>query len=669
MRWTAATVLLLLLAPAVTGQDDPLPLPPDDWPAPPDDGPAPPPPPERGPADAPVGPAGTLLVQPAAEGPRVARVSVDVEYVPLREVMAHLSRTVGVPLAVDPRVNESVTLRLRDLPWREVVHLIARMSRCQQEPLPGGGVLLTQPPTVSLSVLDADLRGVLETISRVAGHPVIPLPDVEGKVTLELQEVPWRRALDLVADAAGLRVTERPGVVLISRRPLPLPVASPWRPTDDGPRLDVTAANADLAELLDEVGRRAGHNVLVTPGVNTAVSLELRGAPWQVVVALAAGAAGCEVEERPGGILLVARPARFVVRARGAPAGLLLTLLAAAAGKNVVAGPHVDERVSVELPGVGLADAVRLLAVGQGWTLEERPDDALLVRAEPRPALPLPVTPFDAEIDRLVDDAARLARARRLPELDAALAVLRERVAREVAPPAAAPSPASPAAADPRELERELERLLGDLLRLAERREVEAMIERFSAFRALLARAGPAGAATARRALERWAPRMRDLGEVQTSLWLQVDLQVGGDALDAMEEAIRRADWAAVRESAARLEGVIERMVGEEREVFHRNAEALHLRGRTLQERAARLEMVETRYGTLTRVTATLVDRGDARASRAIVGEQLVRDGDELVDPRTGEAVEGLRVVEISPAGVRLRFEGTEFFRALGSPR
>jgi type II secretory pathway component HofQ len=51
----------------------------------------------------------------------------------LAEVMELIGRQAGTNILVDPKVRERVTISLRDVPWREAVDLIARMTRCDVE--------------------------------------------------------------------------------------------------------------------------------------------------------------------------------------------------------------------------------------------------------------------------------------------------------------------------------------------------------------------------------------------------------------------------------------------------------------------------------------------------------------------------------------------------------
>lgn len=131
------------------------------------------------------------------------RINVDVEGVDLADVMEQIGRQVGRNILVDPNVQETVRVSLRDIPWREAVDVIARMTRCEVEERPGGILLLTQPPKVTIQFTDANVRTVLQLLAAYSGKNIIISPDVHGNVTLDLKEVHWLRALHAIVRTVG----------------------------------------------------------------------------------------------------------------------------------------------------------------------------------------------------------------------------------------------------------------------------------------------------------------------------------------------------------------------------------------------------------------------------------------------------------------------------------
>ena len=59
---------------------------------------------------------------------------------------------------------------------------------------------------ISLSLKDADLVEVLRSFAKLAGTNIIIDPRVNGRVTLELKDVPWDQALFVILKTHGLGV-------------------------------------------------------------------------------------------------------------------------------------------------------------------------------------------------------------------------------------------------------------------------------------------------------------------------------------------------------------------------------------------------------------------------------------------------------------------------------
>lgn len=70
---------------------------------------------------------------------------------------------------------------------------------------------------VTLTATDTELRALLTLLAEGAGVSLVMGPDVRGRVTVRLEDVPARDALDEVIRATGLMIVE--------------PLRAPWGPT------------------------------------------------------------------------------------------------------------------------------------------------------------------------------------------------------------------------------------------------------------------------------------------------------------------------------------------------------------------------------------------------------------------------------------------------------
>lgn len=69
---------------------------------------------------------------------------------------------------------------------------------------------------MNLDVQGADMRTVLRSIADYAGANIVADRDVEGPVTVRLHQVPWRHALDIVCQSAGLIAVDGNQVIRVA---------------------------------------------------------------------------------------------------------------------------------------------------------------------------------------------------------------------------------------------------------------------------------------------------------------------------------------------------------------------------------------------------------------------------------------------------------------------
>ncbi len=63
-------------------------------------------------------------------------------------------------------------------------------------------------PIKSVNFQNADVRSVLNFLAEYGGVNMVPAPNVQGQVTLNLKNVEWREALEILAKTYGLKVIE-----------------------------------------------------------------------------------------------------------------------------------------------------------------------------------------------------------------------------------------------------------------------------------------------------------------------------------------------------------------------------------------------------------------------------------------------------------------------------
>ncbi|MBM3960305.1 MAG: hypothetical protein FJ306_00140 [Planctomycetes bacterium] len=146
---------------------------------------------------------------------------------------------------------------------------------------------------LTLRLKDRDLREVVASIRKKANANIIIDPAIEATVTIDLQDVPWRSALTLVAEQARCIVSEADGGVLRVENP---------------PKTTFSFENTDIQKVIDTIAKISGANIAVAPEVKGTVTVRLKNIPWRDALESVVKTLGYVVVEEKRGILRVVPP-------------------------------------------------------------------------------------------------------------------------------------------------------------------------------------------------------------------------------------------------------------------------------------------------------------------------------------------------------------------------
>lgn len=173
--------------------------------------------------------------------------------------------------------------------------LCASPLRAQQTPPQGSEDIQTEAEgdrasRLTLRLKDRDLREVVAQIARKANVNIVMDQKIEEAVTVDLQDVPWRQALELVAEQVHCIVHELQGGVLRVEKP---------------PHVYFAFENTDIQKVIDTIAKIAGANIVVSPQVKGNITLRLKDVPWRDALDSAVKTLGFVVVEEERGILRV----------------------------------------------------------------------------------------------------------------------------------------------------------------------------------------------------------------------------------------------------------------------------------------------------------------------------------------------------------------------------
>ncbi len=142
-----------------------------------------------------------------ARGPN--EVTFDVVERPLKDVVAFIQDKTDVNIVISKEAEEiPVTVKLRNLPWREALEVVVERAGAQVDEKSKNLIRIEKPPRVQFEFEAADVRVVIKAIADIAGANIIVGREVEGTVTLSLNDIPWRVALDTIVKTLGYTVVQ-----------------------------------------------------------------------------------------------------------------------------------------------------------------------------------------------------------------------------------------------------------------------------------------------------------------------------------------------------------------------------------------------------------------------------------------------------------------------------
>ncbi|HYC78844.1 MAG TPA: hypothetical protein VEI02_14560, partial [Planctomycetota bacterium] len=146
---------------------------------------------------------------------------------------------------------------------------------------------------VSLHVKDQPLKDVIAYLQERAGVNLVLAEGVDVRVSVDLDQVPWRLALETVAEKAGCVLVERAANLIRIEQP---------------PRVAFEFNGAPVHQVIDTIARVAGASVVIAPDVEGTVFLRINDVPWRTALDTVAKSQGLVVVEDAWNILRVVHP-------------------------------------------------------------------------------------------------------------------------------------------------------------------------------------------------------------------------------------------------------------------------------------------------------------------------------------------------------------------------
>ncbi len=556
-------------------------------------------------------------------------IDVSVEEAELRDVLDAIVKKTGGNVVVEHEIKATLTASLRKVRAKHAIELLSRMGVSETRLLPGGIVLVEQPARITIGFYEADTRVTLFLLAAYSGRNIIVAPDVGGGVTLDLRDVNWLTALEAVACACGLHVTQlASGITVVSaappsHRPEPAPT---WRQERDPQVLvDLSFEEADLRDVVAHVVSATRVRISVAPDVREKLTVSLRDVDWRDAVDAVARLANCRIDRR-GAEVKLSQPPKVLLQTSDVSAQSWFKLLGLCLGeKTVRVDPDVKGTVTLDLHELSFEDALVATARAHGYGVVRSTDGGFAISSRTTSLARRPRT-------------ARRSEGIPAPRVAPARDEWRER--REGPARALLPKLAGASADDIARLDFE------PVFR--EWRGVEGL-------RSVLEKSPPEGLdAEAKQVLEAW-----------------LEVGRGHEVIGEMRYASERGRFDEIPEHRRELEAIVDKVKLVERDELSRAADGLTKRAKETAERANKLEAIDENFPLVVR--AIVIDSREGGKNRAvIVADDLVAtarcyaEGDSLLD-RNGKRLP-VKIVRICEGAIEFSHDGTKFVVQLVAP-
>lgn len=121
---------------------------------------------------------------------------------------------------------------------------------------------------------------------------------------------------------------------------------------DKASRLTLKLKDRDLAEVVASIRRKANANIVMDPGIEASVTIDLQDVHWRQALTLVAEQAGCVVTEAEAGILKIEKPPRVYFAFENTDIQKVIDTIAKISGANIVVSPEVKGTITVRLKNI-----------------------------------------------------------------------------------------------------------------------------------------------------------------------------------------------------------------------------------------------------------------------------------------------------------------------------
>ena len=145
---------------------------------------------------------------------------------------------------------------------------------------------------INIELRNAAPAEVFKSFGQLTGMEVTIDPAIQRKLSIRLENVRVRTALDAACESLDCRWEPRDGRLVFTAVPGGGERKPPAK-ADAREVIDIRVTNADVQDLIKTFGELVGAEVVLDPAVTGKVSLDLRNTPWSQGLDTVCKQAGC----------------------------------------------------------------------------------------------------------------------------------------------------------------------------------------------------------------------------------------------------------------------------------------------------------------------------------------------------------------------------------------
>lgn len=232
---------------------------------------------------------------------------------------------------------------------------------------------LATPLTIDFK--DTDIRDCLRVLALQQGVNIVPHSEVQGKVTVHLNNVTFEQALTSITENAGCLWRLEDGIYKVEKKPEPLP----YKVRYENGLLSVEAKQTPIDDLLREIGRVSEKNIIPDQSVSGNISVLIRDLPFDAALEQLLLANGFKLRT-DGPFYFVSKQdlrreisyqdGLLSINVSNADLLSVLGEVSVQSGANILVEPGVSGTVSGKLSNIPLDRGLRAFLEANGFQLD-----------------------------------------------------------------------------------------------------------------------------------------------------------------------------------------------------------------------------------------------------------------------------------------------------------